>query len=841
MDFRILGSTEVLDGTRRVELPAGRGRALLALLILHAGEPVAAERIVDELWGEGSPRTAPTVVQGLVSRLRSALEPGRARGGPSDLLQTVERGYRLAIGPESVDANRFKHLLDEARDAATAARSAKLSAALRMWRGPALADFTYEPFAQRAIAALDELRIEAIEERLEADIALGRGGELVADLEEAIAAQPFREHLHGLLMLALYRGGRQADALQAYLRARSLLIDELGLEPGPELRELQAAILRQDPALELQPTVRAALPPDAAPESWLPRERRIVTVLAMDLSPEAEPAVDPEAGGRLGAHAARVTANVLERHGARVERLFGDTLLAFFGFPLAHEDDALRAVRAAFEARTAVHALDDDPFRAEGVRNRVRAGIETGEIVVAGPGAALHDMITGTVVATAGRLQLAAHDGEVIVGPAAAHLLRGTVILRPVERPMNNGAPATAWRVLELVTGAPALPRALGAPMFGRQDELTRMRSAFRRAVRSGAVVRVTVLGDAGIGKSRLARELGASIGADAAVITQRCPPYGDATFHPLRQAMVEAAGLRGWKALHDLLDRAGDGGALNEIAEATGRPADPANAGALASATCRLFEALASERPLIIVFEDLHWAESALLDLVDHVAREATGRIFLLCLARPDLIERRPQWDLRDSLQLGPLSASDLKSLIAARAGSIDPDALRRIVEVSQGNPLFAEQMLAAFEDDSTDSLPASLRGLLTMRLDRLGPGERDVLRCASIAGIDVEQDAVRVLLPEDAHPFVERHLDALARKRLIERVRPNGFRFCHALVQLAAYQSMTRDDRARLHERFAQWLERESPDPPPELAKILGYHLEQADTHRRATGATS
>ena len=211
------------------------------------------------------------------------------------------------------------------------------------------------------------------------------------------------------------------------------------------------------------------------------------------------------------------------------------------------------------------------------------------------------------------------------------------------------------------------------------------------------------------------------------------------------------------------------------------------------------------------------------------------------MCLARPDLLERRPEWERQDELQLGPLSSSDLESLIVERAGSIAPDPLRRLVEVSQGNPLFAEQLLAALDDDTTDAVPGSIRGLLTMRLDRLGPGERDVLRCASIAGMDVEQDAVCALLPDDARPFVERHLDELERKRLIEHADTNRFRFCHTLIQLAAYQSMTREDRARLHERFAEWLERESPDRPPELAQILGYHHEQADTHRRATGMTS
>jgi len=253
-----------------------------------------------------------------------------------------------------------------------------------------------------------------------------------------------------------------------------------------------------------------------------------------------------------------------------------------------------------------------------------------------------------------------------------------------------------------------------------------------------------------------------------------------------------------------------------------------------------RLFEVLSSEHPLIVVFDDLHWAEPTFLDLVDHVAREATGRILLVCLARLELVERRPQWEEQDRFELGPLSSIDLQSLLTERAaGPIAPDALRRIVEISQGNPLFAEQLLASLDEDTADAVPGSLRGLLTMRLDRLGPGERDVLRCASIAGIDMEQDAVRTLLPDDAGPFVQRHLDALERKRLIQRAGANRFRFGHILIRLAAYHSMTREDRARLHERFAEWLERESPDRPQQLAHILGDHLEQADTHRRATGA--
>ncbi|TMF17695.1 MAG: hypothetical protein E6I36_14555 [Chloroflexi bacterium] len=788
MNFGILGATEVRDEARRVELPTGRARSLLALLILHVGEPVAAERIIDELWGEDPPRTAGTVVQGLISRLRRSLEPGRAKAGPSAILKTAGTGYCLAIAPESVDANRFKGLLDRARGATLEERPEILADALSMWRGPALADFTYEPFAQRAIAALEELRTQAIEDRVEAELSLRRGGDLVAELEEVIAANPFRERLRGFLMLALYRAGRRADALEAYRKTRSLFAEELGLEPGPGLRQLEAAIFREDPGLELTPTIRAREQPLTAPSAWLPRERRTVAVVAVDATPTADLASDPEALGRHGAYAARVASDALERHGARVERLLGDMLMAFF-------------------------------------------------IVVAGPAGALHDVVRGPVLTVSGRLLQVAEDGDVVVGAAVARLLKGSLILKQVERVTSDGT--KAFRVLEVVAGASGVPRALTATMFGRDEELTRIRSAFRRSLRSGSPVRLLLLGDAGIGKSRLAKELAASTRGEANVITLRCPADGEGAFTPVRQAMVEAAGLHGWRALHDVLAGGEDQAPapLSQIAEAMNLQAEPASASVLSPAIRRLFEVIADERPLIVVFEDLHWAEPTFLDLIDLLEREAACRMFLLCIARPDLLEYRPEWKRLDTLQLRPLSSGDLEGLVVERAGSITSEIRRQIVKASQGNPLFAEQLLAALDDDA-DVVPGSLRGLLTMRLDRLGPGERDVLRCASVVGMDLGYDAVCALLPDDAQHFVERHLDALQRKRLIERVGTNRFRFSHSLIRLAAYQSITREDRAALHERLAEWLMHDQSDQLPEFAQSLGYHVGQAEMHRRAAG---
>ena len=532
---------------------------------------------------------------------------------------------------------------------------------------------------------------------------------------------------------------------------------------------------------------------------------------------------------------------MLQRHGARVERSLGDTLTALFGFPVAHEDDALRAVRAATEVRATVEALNDDPSPPEGVRYRSSTGIETGDIVVSGPGGELSDVIAGPLVTTARRLQQAADDGEIIVGPAAQPLLRGVAILKPMEATAASEGRAVAWRVLELISRAPAVPRALDAPLVGRQQELTRLRSSFRRAIRSGAAVRMTIVGDAGVGKSRLATELVASIGEEAQVITQRCAAHGEgfASF-PVREALIEAAGLRGWRALHGLLATGEDRRIAADIASAIELRAEPENAEALLSALRRLFEALARDRPLIVVLEDLHWAGSVILEVVDRVASAVRGPIFLLGLARPDLIEQRPEVAQGALLWLEPLAAADIESLLTDRAGPLEPVTLRRIIEVAHGNPLFAEQMLASLSDltFTADAVPLSLRGLLTMRLDRLGPGERDLLRGASIIGVDFDRDALSALLPGDAGPVIGRHLDTLEHKRFIQRTGEDTFRFAHVMIQLTAYQSMTRQDRARLHERFAGWLERESPITSTELGAILGDHVARAGEQRRISG---
>jgi DNA-binding SARP family transcriptional activator len=285
MDFRILGALEVLDEGSGVALGGDKQRALLALLLLHANETLTTERLIDELEG-GRPRaTAAKAVQVRVSRLRKALEGGSGNGA-GGLIETREHGYRLEIDPNSIDAHRFERLLAEGRNELAAGRprraASALETALSLWRGPPLADLEYEPFVQPEIGRLNDLRVDALEELVEAKLALGRHAEVVGTLERLIAEHPYRERLRAQLMLALYRCERQADALQAYQDARAKLVEELGIEPGERLRELERAILAQDPALAITADGPAGAEPAAGTPrgAFVGRERELAELVA---------------------------------------------------------------------------------------------------------------------------------------------------------------------------------------------------------------------------------------------------------------------------------------------------------------------------------------------------------------------------------------------------------------------------------------------------------------------------------------------------------------------------------------------------------------------------------
>ena len=759
MEVRLLGPLELADGGRLIAYGGARQRAVLALLVLHANQVVPSERVLLELWGEDAPPGAANALQAAVSRLRRALPEGR--------LVTRPPGYLFRAFADEVDLGRFERLLAQGRqalaDGAAAEAAETLGLALELWRGPALADFRYEPFAQAEIARLDELRLVCLEERIEADLALGAGGELVGELQRLVGEHPLRERLRGQLMLALYRSGRQAEALEAYREVRELLLEELGLEPAPALGELETAILRHDPALRTAP---APPPPAAAVPA-----RKPVTVLCAELrvASGSGAGLDPEALRVVLERAQAILGSTLERHGGKLSASVGQRIVGVFGVPTLHEDDALRAAQAALAARGALEAEAAALDQERGLALRMRVGLATGEALVGGPDPS---GFAGDAVGQAVELAELAAAGEILLSDQTRRLAAGAVEVEPA----GDGR----FRLLAAPIGARPLPVRLDAPLVDRHEELHRLRERLARAVADGEPGLATVLGEAGIGKTRLVHELVAQAATEATVLTGRCLPYGDGiTFWPLRELLAQAGAPQGTpQELEALLDGEADGARVAEwLAGALG----PGGPGTLAPpeifwAARRLLETLASRRPLLVVLEDLHWAEPTFLDLAEAVAGQARQGLLVLCLARPELLERRPAWAAGVAaavrVELGPLPDDDAGDLLQALADA-PPDTRERLLEVAAGNPLFLEQLAASLGEqrwgEDEQELPATIQALLAARLELLGPGERAVLWRAAVVGRDFTRDAVAELLPGEARGPLGRHLRVLAAKGLV------------------------------------------------------------------------
>jgi DNA-binding SARP family transcriptional activator len=828
MQFQILGPLEVRRQGSPVAVGAAKQRALLAILLVHANELVSSDRLIDELWPQ-PPETAANTLQVYVGKLRKALEPGRARGAPAEVLITRAPGYMLRVEAGQLDADRFERLLAEggrAREAGEAQLAAEaLREALAQWRGDALADFVYEPFAQGEIARLEELRTVALEERLEVDLALGRHAAIVGELEALVREHPLRERLRGQLMLALYRDGRQAEALEVYRDARRTLTDELGIDPGPELQRLEGAILRQEAELELP--VEAAAEPAAPVEvaTRAPETRKTVTVLVAVRPPRA--GVDPEELRRLDERYLESAKRAVERHGGSVESVLGGRVITVFGIPFVHEDDALRAARAAVELPGG------------------QAGIATGEVVT-GASESAGTSLAGQPIAHAGRLADAAPDGEILLAEETFRLLGDAA---RAERAENGDQPT--WRLLELVPRPPPLSRPPRVPIVGRKTELGRLTGALDRTVRERGMHLLTILGAAGIGKTRLAEEFASEVAGDATVLAGRCVPYGEGiTFWPLREIVGR---LTAEDPLTQLLAGEADAGPVaDRVTEAIGHAEASSSLEEIFWAFRRLLETVAAERPLVLMFEDVHWAEPTLLELVEYLAeRGRDAPILLLCLARPELLEERPAWgdgkDNASTLFLEPLSDAESEQLIDTLAAGL-PEATRaRVEETAEGNPLFLEQILAMLAEgrmpEGEVPIPPTIQAVLAARLDRLGPGERAVIECAAVVGKEFQEPAVADLIPDDARPFAPRHLEVLAGKELLHPVRSllpgqEALRFRHVLIQQATYRAIPKHLRAALHERVAAWLEQSLGKASAEYAETAGYHLEQTYRYRAELG---
>ena len=555
-----------------------------------------------------------------------------------------------------------------------------------------------------------------------------------------------------------------------------------------------------------------------------PREqRKVVTVLFCDVtgSTELGERLDPEAlRALLSQYFERMKA-IVEHHGGTVEKFIGDAVMAVFGVPVLHEDDALRAVRAAVEMRDALPGL--------GLRGRI--GVTTGEVVTGTE----ERLATGDAVNVAARLEQAAQPGEILIGEETFRLTRDAVEVAAIEpKALKGKAKPVAAYLLLSVRGGAGLARHADTPMVGRERERRQLESVWERVLSERACQLFTVLGPAGVGKSRLAAEFLASLG-DVAVVHGHCLSYGDGiTYWPVVEVIKQLPAL-------DL-----DPFVAETTQALLGDQQRVTSSEEIAWAFRKQLEVAAAERPLVCVFDDLHWGEQTFLDLVEHVADLARDApILLLCMARPELLDRRTGWGggkvNSTTVLLEPLAPRETELLIASLA-QLEEGLAARILEASEGNPLFVEEIVALLQEsgDREVTIPSTIQVLLAARLDQLDPAERDVLQRGAVEGRIFHRGAVLALSAEGGG--LTAHLTALVRKELIRTEQAqlpgeDAFRFRHLLIREAAYDALPKSIRADLHERFADWLAEHGADLV-ELDELLGYHLEQAHRFRQELG---
>jgi class 3 adenylate cyclase/tetratricopeptide (TPR) repeat protein len=615
----------------------------------------------------------------------------------------------------------------------------------------------------------------------------------------------------------------------------------------------------------------ALLTADGAPEEV----RKAVTVVFCDVtgSTAMGERLDPEAVRRVMSRYFDEMKTVLEHHGGTVEKFIGDAVMAVFGVPGVHEDDALRAVRAAADMRERLRDLNKELERDFGVTIASRIGVNTGEVV---SGTGEQTLVTGDAVNVAARLEQAAQPGEILIGEDTRRLVRDAIVAEPVEALELKGKAERmhAFRMLS-VAGAEGIARRFDAQMVGRQGELQVLRDVLQRAERDRACWLVTVLGPAGVGKSRLVREFLEREAARASMIRGRCLPYGDGiTYWPVVEMLTASAQIADLDGPDEV--RAKIGGLLGDVPDASTVVERLAQflglEGAAAApeethwAVRKLFEAMADRSTLMAVFDDIHSAEPALLDLIEHIAdwsRDAP--ILVLCTARPELLDGRPGWGggklNSTSFLLEALTEAECDELIGnlLERAELPEDARRTITDAAGGNPLFVEQMVGMLIDDgrlcsdgerwtftgdlAQVAVPPSIMALLEARLDRLSPDERATMERASVEGKVFHLGSVSALTPDADRPHVRERLMALVRRDLIRPDRSlfagdAAFRFRHLLIRDAAYWRLPKQTRAGLHEKHADWLERSAGDRAAEFEEIMGYHLEQASRLRAELG---
>jgi class 3 adenylate cyclase/tetratricopeptide (TPR) repeat protein len=615
-----------------------------------------------------------------------------------------------------------------------------------------------------------------------------------------------------------------------------------------------------------------------SPAASAAETRKTVTVLFCDATSSTAlgERIDPESLRALMTRYFDLMREVIEFHGGVVEKFIGDAVMAVFGVPAVHEDDALRACRAGVEIRSRLAGLDAEIQAERGARVDWRMGINTGE-VVAGDAVSGQRIVTGDAVNVAARLEAAAAPGEILLGAETHALVRAAVSSEAVDPLTLKGKaePVPAWRLTAVLDTTFRHARPLEAPLVGRRRPLRLLEEAFREAVEERICHLFTILGVAGVGKSRLVEEFIAGLGDQAQVASGRCLAYGHGiTYWPVAEAIRHGAGIAESDAPETTVARLREVLAAEPEAEriATivggllGIQDSPPAPDEIFWAIRKTFEAMARRRPLVLVFDDVHWGEPTFLDLVEHMAdwtRDAP--ILLIVMTRAELLEMRPAWGggkrWVTTMSLEPLSEVESQELVASLLGraELPAEMQGQISRAAEGNPLFVEELLGKLIDDGflvvagdgwspvgdvrQLTIPLTIQALLAARLDGLSGEDRTVIERAAVEGKVFHRGAVTEMTPELIRPQVPDRLASLMR---MELVRPDqasfageeAYRFRHLLIRDAAYQALAKQTRSELHERFAAWLERVAADRLAEYEEIVAYHLEQAYRYRVELG---
>jgi len=578
--------------------------------------------------------------------------------------------------------------------------------------------------------------------------------------------------------------------------------------------------------------------------------RKIVTVVFADVSgfTALGEQLDPESLQQLVGRWFHEAQQVIARHGGVVEKYMGDCVMAVFGVPVVHEDDALRAARAALQLRDTLAELNEELVRRWGVRLRVHTGVNTGEAAIGeAPGGEISTV--GDAVNVAQRLEAAAPLDQVLVGEEAANLLGTAAQLEAVEPLELKGKaePVPAWRLIAVDSELSGAPKRAQTPFVGRTEELALLGGAFEEMAQASRPRLVTILGSAGIGKSSLAQALVAEVGERATTIAGHCLPYGDGiTYWPVAEFVRQIAGAGTGDAIAAALTGEPEAEQIaSRLARVAGFESGAVPVEEAQWAVRKLLESVARRGPLVVVVEDIHWAEPTFLDLLESIMDLLTvAPVLMICLARQELLDQQPRWravggERASIVRLDPLSPEEADQLLARLTEGADmaDEERAELLSIAEGNPFFLQQMIAMRAEDAgaAVSVPSTIQAVLTARIDRLPSGEREVIERGSIEGRTFHRASVGDLLTDEARAALDANLAALARRGLIHPGQPDfegeeAFRFDHILIRDATYSLLPKHARADLHERHARWLERRPERTRDEGAEIAGFHLEQA-----------